>query len=324
MSREVHGTRLLRFVAREVPDMLKPAYSFGGLALSQMAKPYVDNWLRTRQSVSDLIHAFSVMGVKTDLSESLMSDGDQMFKRMQLFNLTRDTKGLMVLRNGPPEVAEEFFNVSTPLGTLDQLQAQSQEKMCSVAGYPVIILLGLTPHGLNASSEGELQAFDEWIGSYQEMMFRKHLTTVIDFVQLSEFGEVDPDITFAFEPLRSLTGKELAEIRKSDADRDVGYVEAGIIGPIEVRTRLANDPTSGYDSIEVDDVPEAPDTVEGADPLSPDLGTAAGQMGATIPPDRDDRSRDTDGRGGRAAPDDGRGLAVPGQREGRNGAGRGR
>ncbi|MFL9997993.1 DUF1073 domain-containing protein [Paraburkholderia sediminicola] len=56
MNRQVHASRLLTFVSRPLPDMLKPAYAFGGLSLSQIAKPYVDNWLRTRQSVSDLRH----------------------------------------------------------------------------------------------------------------------------------------------------------------------------------------------------------------------------------------------------------------------------
>src|SRR5262249_9790845 len=50
-GKEVHSTRLMTFIGREVPDLLKPAYSFGGLSMSQMVKPYVDNWLRVRQSV---------------------------------------------------------------------------------------------------------------------------------------------------------------------------------------------------------------------------------------------------------------------------------
>src|SRR6202011_2503289 len=75
-GKEVHSTRLLTFIGREVPDLLKPAYSFGGLALSQMAKPYVDNWLRTRQSVADIIRAFSVFLLKTNLGESLQAGGD--------------------------------------------------------------------------------------------------------------------------------------------------------------------------------------------------------------------------------------------------------
>jgi hypothetical protein len=48
MSREVHRSRLLTFIGRELPDILKPAYAFGGLSMSQMLKPYVDNRLRSR------------------------------------------------------------------------------------------------------------------------------------------------------------------------------------------------------------------------------------------------------------------------------------
>ncbi len=40
----LHASRLLRFCAREVPDILKPAYNFGGVSLTQMARPYVENW----------------------------------------------------------------------------------------------------------------------------------------------------------------------------------------------------------------------------------------------------------------------------------------
>jgi hypothetical protein len=53
MGTEVHASRMPAFVGHPVPDMLKPAYSFGGLSLSQMAKPYVDIWLQTRESVGD-------------------------------------------------------------------------------------------------------------------------------------------------------------------------------------------------------------------------------------------------------------------------------
>jgi hypothetical protein len=45
MGQEIHISRLPTFIGHPVPDMLKPAYSFGGLSLTQMAKPYVDIWL---------------------------------------------------------------------------------------------------------------------------------------------------------------------------------------------------------------------------------------------------------------------------------------
>ncbi len=252
MAKEVHSSRLLRFVGREVPDLLKPAYAFGGLSLSQMAKPYVDNWLRTRQSVADIVHAFSVFILATDLSTSLAEDGDQLFRRLELFNRLRDNKGIMAIDKD----SEDFKNVATSLATLDSLQAQTQEHMAAVNRTPITKLLGIQPAGLNASDENQLRNFEETVNATQEAFIRPHLTTCIDFIQLSKFGEVDPDITFRFAPLRSMTGKEIAELGKAKAETHQVYVDMGAISPEEVRGAVANDEDTPYTGIDVSDVPE--------------------------------------------------------------------
>lgn len=255
LGKEIHASRLLTFVGREVPDLLKPAYSFGGLSLTQMAKPYVDNWLRTRQSVADLIHSFSVFVLKTDLHESLQADGDFLFKRAELFNNLRDNKNLMML----DKASEEFENVDAPLGSLDKLQAQVQEHMASVSGIPLVKLLGITPNGLNASTEGETRTFYDGIHAYQELLFTDNLRKVISFVMLSLWGEIDEDITFSFVPLWSLDAKEEAEVRKLDAETDRMLIENGVIWPKEARKRVAADPSTPYSSLAEGDVPIKPE-----------------------------------------------------------------
>ncbi len=259
-GKELHSSRLLTFVGREVPDILKPAYSFGGLSLSQMAKPYVDNWLGTRQSVSDIISAFSVFVLSTNMAEALNTSAEQLFKRADLFNNLRDNRGLMMI----DKTIEDFKNVAAPLGTLDMLQAQAQEHMASVSGIPLIVLLGIQPAGLNATSEGELRAFYEWVHAYQVLLFTPNLTRVIDFVQLSLFGEVDPSITFEYEPLAAINELEKAQVRKLDAETDAVYVEASVVGPDDVRKRIASDPESPYASLEIEDnEPPMPDEPDG-------------------------------------------------------------
>jgi uncharacterized protein len=250
-GKEVHSTRLLTFIGREVPDLLKPAYSFGGLSMSQMAKPYVDNWLRVRQSVSDLISTFSTSGIKTDLANLMAVGGEQLFKRLVLFNSNRDNQGLLVLDKD----SEEYFNVSTPLGTLDQLQAQAQEHMASVSRIPLVKLLGISPAGLNASSEGEIETFDDTINAGQEALIRPNLTRLLHFVQLNLWGAIDPGITFTFVPLSDLTPKEKAEVDKIEAETDEIRINSSVLDPAESRKRVANAPDSPYHGIDVDKVP---------------------------------------------------------------------
>jgi uncharacterized protein len=297
MGKEVHRSRLLTFIAREMADMFKPSYAFGGLSLSQMAKPYIDNWLRTRQSVSDLVHSFSVPVLGTNMGAILNSGAAGDFRRRaQLFNGMRDNNNLMMI----DKTTEAFENVSTPLGSLDRLQAQSQEHIASVAGMPLVILLGITPTGLNPSSEGELQAWAQFVHAAQTNFFDRHLRTILRVLQLDLFGEIDPDITHAWEPLEELNEKERNEANKQEADTDVLYVNAGVLGPDEVRQKLANEPDSPYQGLDLDSpAPGPPDQEEdplggpgqqsapyepGAQPKTPQAPTLGGPKRGDQPP----------------------------------------
>ena len=185
MSNQVHKTRLLTFVSREVPDLLKPAYMFGGQSLIQMMIPVVENWLSTRKAVGEIIKKYSHLIFKANMTETINSGNVQnLLRRVALFTQLRNNNGVMLLDNS----TEDFGNVSVPLSGLDVLQAQAQEHQCSLPRIPQIKLLGIQPAGLNATSEGELRAFEDMIHSYQEAFFRPNLTTILDLVQLNLFG----------------------------------------------------------------------------------------------------------------------------------------
>lgn len=271
----VHSSRLLTLIGREVPDLLKPTYSFGGLSLSQMAKPYIDNWLSTRQSVNDIISAFSVFVLKTSLAASLQGDGAQLFKRAELFNNIRDNRGLMMI----DKEVEDFANVSASLAGLEGLQAQAQEHMASVSHIPVVKLLGIQPAGLNASSEGELRSFYDYVLAFQEHMFRQPIKRLMGLVMLSLWGEIDESIDFNFKPLWALDEKGKAEVRKTEADTDAVLVDLGAIDPSEVRQRVIDDPDSGYAGLDPADMPEPPEPemplMPGMDPTDPNADPAA-------------------------------------------------
>lgn len=247
MGKRVHSSRLLLFISREVPDLLKASYNFGGLSLSQLAKTYVDNWIRTRDSVSEIVHSFSTSGIKTNMGDVLSGDGaTEMNKRAELYNNTRDNRGVLMMDKD----SEEFFQFNVPLTGLSDLQAQAQEQMSSVNSIPLVKFLGISPAGLNATSEGEIEVFDDHIMARKRNVMSDPLTDVINIIQLNEFGEIDPDIIHEFDPMAETTEIEQANIRKVNADTDAVLVGAAIIAPDDARERLINDPDSGYTSLE--------------------------------------------------------------------------
>jgi uncharacterized protein len=120
---------------------------------------------------------------------------------------------------------------------------------------------------MNASSEGEIRTFYDWVGAFQEKFFRPHLQTIIWFIMLDLWGEVDKDITFSFVPLWEMTPEQKATIRKTDADTGQVLISGGVIDPAEERERVAKDPDTLYQNLDIDKVPEPKqEEMEGLEP----------------------------------------------------------
>jgi uncharacterized protein len=253
MGKDIHASRLLKMVSHEVPDLLKPAYSFGGLSRSQMLKPYVDNWLKTRQSVNDLISAFTTWVFGTDLSETLTAEGDLLFERLELFTACKNNRDLFLYDKD----TEEFNQVNASLGTLDTLQAQAQEHMASAARIPLVKWFGISPQGLNATAEPEIRVFYDTIRAAQNApFFNRNLRRIMHFAMLNLWGEIDPEIGYRYNPLWTLDEKGKADVREIDARTGASLIEAGVISQEEERQRVAEDPNTLYPGLDASEMPD--------------------------------------------------------------------
>lgn len=253
MGKDVHADRLITLVMRPVPDILKPAYNFGGLSMLQLMIPYVQRYQRTADSISDLIHAFSLTILATDMSSILAGDNDpNIALRASLFNQYKSNDGMMLL----DKESEEISQINTPLTGLHELLSKSQEQMAAPSHTPLVKLLGVSPSGLNASAEGEIEVYRDYISAQNEAHIRPVIERISEIMQLSLFGEVDRGITWVFNPLKQMDDKELAEIQEIKSRTGVMLVDGGIVSPEEVRQTLASDEHSPYSGINVSNVPE--------------------------------------------------------------------
>ena len=259
MGETVHHTRLLTIVGRQVPDMLKPVYMFGGISLSQMAKPAVDNFIRNRSSIGNLLHSFSTMVLSTNMSVMLSPQGaGEMIRRIQTYVMGRDNGGLQVIDKD----TETLENVAAPLSGTHELLAQSLEQILIPVGIPMVVYAGQSPAGLNASSDGELKAFNNHVKGYQEKTLQSALNAVIIMLQLDLDGEIDESVTYEFVNLWELDDKARAEIRNINMTVATGYINAGVLDPEDERTRLENEEGGLWFGIKLKE-PEQPPAAEG-------------------------------------------------------------
>jgi phage-related protein (TIGR01555 family) len=261
-SDKIDNSRMLTFVGREVPDILKPVYMFGGLSLSQMVKPAVDNYIRNRTSVGNLLFSFSTMVLATEMGVMFTEEGAGALRdRISAFVYGRDNGGLMLV----DKETEELSNVAAPLSTTDALLSQSLEQILIPAGIPMVIYAGTTPHGLNASSDGEIDAFHGHIMGYNEKTCTGPLMSLLRVLQLNLDGVIDDTVGFEWLPLRQPTAMEDAERRAKEAETDNGYLDRGVLNPEDVRDRLKGDEGGPYFGIELEGNEDAEPGADGGD-----------------------------------------------------------
>lgn len=294
MGKEVHRTRLLTFVSSPVPDMLKPAYSFGGLSRTQQNKPYVDFWLRNRTSGSDLLNNFSIPVLATDMNVSMMDEGNELFQRVQTFNVLRDNQNTMVINKD----SEEFSVAAAPLGGVKDLVGQSAEHMTIPSRIPIVKFFGDQPSGLNSTSEGVIRMFYDEVHAEQENILREPIQTIVDLVQIEMWGEVDDDIGFEFLPLWQLDEAGKSAIQKTKADQRAVDIEAGLVSPEEARLVLARDPDSQYAGLDLRKPLPPPEEEPDLAGEEPDFG---GEEGREQHPAARPSHRDLGGLTGQAA-----------------------
>ena len=254
LGKEVHADRLMTLVMRPVPDILKPAYNFGGISMFQLMKPYVERYQRTADSVAQIVQAFSLTVLSTDMS-GILANGESdanLWLRAGIFNRFRENSGMMLL----DKESEELDQINTPLTGLPDLLTKAQEQMAGPSHTPLVKLTGATPAGLNASSDGEIRVYYDYLMAQNEAHVRPIIKTFSDLIQLNLFGEIDPTIKWEFNQLYQLNDKELAEVQDINGRNAAQLVTAAIVSPQEARQALSKDEQSPFNGIDVDDVPE--------------------------------------------------------------------
>ncbi len=254
LGKPVHADRLMTLIMRPVPDILKPAYNFGGISMFQLMKPYVERYQRTADSVAQIVQAFSLTILSTDMS-GILANGESdanLWLRAGIFNRFRENSGMMLL----DKESEVISQINTPLTSLPELLTKSQEQMAAPSHLPLVKLTGATPAGLNASSDGEIRVMYDYLMAQNEAHVRPMIKTFSDLIQLNLFGEIDPAIAWEFNPLYQLNDLELSQVQEAKGRNAAQLVTAAIVSPQEARQALSKDEQSPFNGIDVDDVPE--------------------------------------------------------------------
>lgn len=229
-----------------MPDILKPAYFYGGIPLTQMIYERVYCAERTANEAPQLTMTKRMNVRKTDLGK-VVGDPERTRRAMEAQSYYRDNYGQLLIGQD-----DEYEQHETSLADLDAVIMTQYQLVASVAGVPVTELLGTTPKGFNATGEFEKRAYDKTLRSVQkhelEALLKRHYLLMAKSYVEPETG-VMPDFDISWNPTDEPTESEVADIRLKTGQYYSTLRDTGAISGDDIAQALESDPMSGFDSV---------------------------------------------------------------------------
>ena len=188
-------------------------------------------------NAASLVHEAKIDIIKTpDLAGQIEQRPDSIVKRFALVGMLKSNNGTVLL-----DADEDFISKTYNFSGLPDLMQEFAIQLAGVADIPYTILFGRSPSGLSATGEHDLKNYYDTVGSYQRDYLRPILRRLLDII--GGYLLPNKDITLIFSPLWQIDEKTLSEIEKNNAERDIKYLENGVITEAQIAKQLVEQDT---------------------------------------------------------------------------------
>lgn len=161
-------------------------------------------------------------------------------RRMSLLEASRSRARAILL-----DTKEDAVNLTQPIGGVPEIIDRSVLRLASAADMPVTVLMGQSPAGQNATGDSDLELWAGTCGAWREDVLRSRHEKITRLFLLSKDGptkgkEPSGRWAIAYRALREPTRKEVAEVRKIEADTDAVNIDKGVYTAEDAAFRYAS------------------------------------------------------------------------------------
>ncbi|QTE74018.1 DUF1073 domain-containing protein [Clostridiales bacterium FE2010] len=221
---QIHHSRVLRFVGRELPRQETISESYWGASELEHVWEELLKRSATSANIAQLVFQANVTTLKMGHFGEHMAFGSERQKQgimeaIEQENRMRTSYGLQLLS------AEDTMEThSYSFGGLSDIYEAFMMDMAGAAEIPATKLFGRSPQGFNATGEADLRNYYDMIAQMQERIVRPALEKLLPVMAVSCWGEVPDDLEIIFEPVMTSSATERAElVQKLSGDVIEGY-----------------------------------------------------------------------------------------------------
>ena len=248
-GKKIHISHFIIIRRKEVPDILKPSYYFGGIPLTQEIFERVYAAEKSANEQPLLLLTKRVDGWKVDLNE-FFANPEKYEQRIRNFTDKRDNQGVLLIDH-----EDDMFQIDTSLSDLDEVVMSQYKLVAAVARIPVDKLFELNPSGtLSNSGDYNVKNYNQDLNSIQANLQKPLIDRINEIVMRSKYGRTDK-IAIIFNPTDNPTAAEQATNVKTESDTLQGLIGSNIITTEEARQKLISDKRNGFSFLD-EQVPE--------------------------------------------------------------------
>lgn len=296
---EVHESRLLIFPGGRVTHRRRVEQNGWGRSVLASVHDILAQYNLSWSALSHMLQSanqevWTMKGFLAAVSGNNDAGHAYFTKRMNLVAAQSGPNRALILDAEGGEKYERFASEFT--GVPETIQQMAQ-RVAAVCDMPMTILFGMSPAGMNATGESDLQWWYETAAAKQSEKLAPQLERLIRLLMACKDGPTSGKVldqwAIRFRPLKQLTAAELEALRKVVAERDALYITNQVLTPEEVAiNRFRAEGWSGEMKIDIaarerilaadlaatDDEPDQPDTepAEGDEPAPIEPGAPAG------------------------------------------------
>lgn len=262
----VHHTRIIELHGDTLPRHSMTGISaenrYWGISALQRANDRLKSLGSSLGSLDQLLSELGVGKYKIkDLAMLLSSaDGEAAIRRrVELMDLVKSTFHSMYF-----DADEEFVRDNISFQGVPEVLHILFMLISADTGYPMTRLFGMSPAGMNATGESDMNNYYDMVRSIQTAELQPVLLRLVRII--SEWkGLEEPYIEF--RPLETMNEKERADLEKQkadtgkvEADTYKAYIDAGVLEPYEVRFLKYGDTLDNIPAPEGGDMPPVEET----------------------------------------------------------------
>lgn len=229
---KIHCSRLLRFVGPPLPTWEWMAEQRWGISELEIMFEELKKRDNTSYNIASLVFRANVFALKQKALDQMLSGVGASAQAAQNFwavisaqSQLMSNQGMFILpETGGLETHQYGF------AGIAEVYEQFKEDVCASTGYSYWKLFGRRPGGIGNSDDSDNQQYYDLVAQKQRRELDPALRQLLPIVMMSTWGRVIKDLTWNYNPVRTLSNENKAELAAKKTTAVEQAYNSGIVG----------------------------------------------------------------------------------------------